>query len=120
MRDDEIGGQKERKLRLASGQRAASTIGRCKYVKLALAGDLLSRFCLPSIALTQLVQVCRQFRLRGPTHQEIADHLLGSQCRLATGVQADQHAGDDGTVRLDLDARRPSAEEFPATEHLFE
>src|SRR5205807_408661 len=34
--------------------------------------------------------------------------------------QVDQQAGDDGTIGLDLQARRIPAEEVPATQHVFE
>src|SRR5262245_30220775 len=61
-----------------------------------------------------------QFGLGGPTHEQVADHLLRPQRWLAARVQADQQAGDDGAVRLNLDAAPAVAEQVPAAQHVLE
>jgi hypothetical protein len=50
------------------------------------------------------LEVGGQLILAGPAHYEVAQHLIGSQRQFASGVQADEHTGDKGAVRLALDA----------------
>jgi len=58
----------------------------------------------------QLGNVGQQFLLVGKAGEVIANHLVGSQRRLAAGPEADQHAGDDRHVGLNLDAHRVLAQ----------
>ena len=68
----------------------------------------------------QLRQVSQQFLFAGQAAEVKADHLVGPPGRLAVGPQTDQQTGDDGTVRLDLDAVLAVAEQVPATQQVFE
>jgi len=52
----------------------------------------------------QARQVGHQLVHAGHADQVPADHLIGPQRRLLARPQADQHARDDRTVRLNLDA----------------
>ena len=49
-------------------------------------------------------QMGQEFVLVCQTGEVMADHLVRPQCRFATRPQADEHAGDDRTVALNLDA----------------
>src|SRR5205823_766523 len=48
-----------------------------------------------SVLRLQFLEVGYQFGLGGPTHEEVADHLVGPQGRLPARVQANQPTGDD-------------------------
>ncbi|MGH7484222.1 MAG: hypothetical protein ACREMY_01290, partial [bacterium] len=50
----------------------------------------------------------------------VADHLIGSERRLAACPQADQQAGDDGAVGLNLDAIFAVAQQLPASQNVLE
>src|SRR5450755_3539434 len=52
----------------------------------------------------QFFDVSEQLLLTRQAGEVKANHLVGSQRRLLAGPQADQHAGNDRTVRLNLDA----------------
>lgn len=52
----------------------------------------------------QLGKVPQQFGFARQPAEVEADHLVRAQRRLAAGPQADQEAGDDRAVRLNLDA----------------
>ena len=56
------------------------------------------------VLVFQFVEVRQQFRLRGQAAEVKANHLVGAERWLAPGPQADQQAGDDRAVRLNLDA----------------
>src|SRR5688500_8543818 len=46
----------------------------------------------------------QQFRFRGPADQVEADNFVGSLGGLSARPERDQQAGDDGAIRLNLDA----------------
>ena len=46
----------------------------------------------------------QQFLFLGQAGEVVADHLVGPQRRLAARPQADEHAGDDRAIGLNLDA----------------
>ena len=62
----------------------------------------------------------QQFLFVGQAAEVKADHLVGPQRRLATGPQADQQAGDDRAVRLNLDAVLVVAQQVPAAQQVLE
>ena len=68
----------------------------------------------------ELRQVRQQFVLLRQAEEVVADHLVGALRGLAAGPQADEHAGDDRTVRLDLDARRVVAVQVSAAQHVLQ
>ena len=68
----------------------------------------------------QFVDVGQQFFFARKATEVEADHLVGAQRRLATGPQADQEAGDDRAVRLNLDAIFVVAQQVPTAENLLE
>ena len=68
----------------------------------------------------KLGQMGQQFVLLRQTREVMADHLVRPQRRLAARPQADEHAGDDRTVGLNLDAHRIVAEQMPAAQHVLE
>ena len=72
------------------------------------------------VLFLQLGQVGQQFVLLGQTGEVMADHLVGPQRRLAARPQADEHAGDDRAVGLNLDAHRIVAQQVPAAQHVLE
>ena len=55
----------------------------------------------------QLVIICHAAEV--PT-----DHLIGSECRLSSGPEADQHTSDDRTVSLNLDSLLGSTQQMAA------
>ena len=70
--------------------------------------------------LLQFGDVCGQRGFVGPTHQVVADHFRRSLRRLAAGREADQQTGDDGAVRLNLDAVLVVAEQVPTAQQVLE
>ena len=50
----------------------------------------------------QLRDVRQKFLFIRQAREEMADHLVRPKRRLAARPQADQHAGDDRAIRLDL------------------
>jgi len=64
-------------------------------------------------AFFKLVDVSQQFVEVRDSDEVPAEHLVRSQCRLLAGQQANQHAGDDRAVGLDVDAVSRTAEQVP-------
>ena len=54
----------------------------------------------------EFFEVCQEFVLFRPALEVEANHLVRAQRRLAASPQADEHAGDDRTIGLNLDAHR--------------
>ena len=81
--------------------------------------DLLIR-CRRFVLSFQFIQVTHQFVFAGPADEVETDHLVGAERRLAAGPQADQQAGDDGTIGLNLNAVLLAAQQTPAAEDVFE
>ena len=68
----------------------------------------------------QLLQVRQQLVLARQAEEVIAEHLVGPLGRFPAGPQAQQHAGDDRAVSLQLDSVLAVEVEMPAAEDLFE
>ncbi len=81
--------------------------------------DRGSRVRLGRLVL-KLGQVGQEFVLFRQPREVIADHLVRPQRRLTARPQADEHAGNDGTVGLDLDAYRVVAQQVPTAQHMLE
>src|ERR1700675_4560037 len=73
-----------------------------------------------AVVVLELRQVRQEFRFAGQAAEIEADHLVGPQRRLAPRPEADQQAGDDRTVGLNLDAVGAVAEQVPAAQHVLE
>lgn len=56
----------------------------------------------------------------GPAHEVQADHLITAERRFPTCPQADQQAGDDRAIRLDLDPVAMRAQQMAAAQHMLE
>src|SRR4029077_7740623 len=67
-----------------------------------------------------LFQVGQQLLLARPTEKVPTQHLVGSQCWLASRPQTDQHAGDNRTVGLDGNTVRTGTQQMLAAEHVLE
>ena len=68
----------------------------------------------------EFCNVCEQLVFAGQAAETEADHLIRSQRRFAARPEADQHAGDDRAVGLNLDAVFVVAQEVTATQDMFE
>jgi len=70
--------------------------------------------------MLEFFQMCDQFVLAGPADEVEADHLVGPLGRLFASPQADEHAGDDGTISLDFDSHRIVAQQVPTAQEMLE
>src|ERR1700728_4168450 len=68
----------------------------------------------------ELGQMSQQFLFAGQAREVVADHFVSAQRWLTPRPQADKHAGDNRTVRLNLDALLALAEQVPTTQHVLE
>ena len=68
----------------------------------------------------QLRQMGQQFLFAGKPAEKETDHLVCPLGRLATRPQADQEAGNDRTIRLDLDAVLAMAQQVSAAQKVLE
>lgn len=64
--------------------------------------------------------MCDQLVFIGEPSKVEADHLVRAERRLFAGPQRDQHAGDNRTISLDLDAVLITAQQMPTAEHVLE
>ena len=57
----------------------------------------------------------KKLLLGRPVHQVVADHFVGAFGGATSCPEADQHAGDDRAIDLNLDPLRIRAQEVTAT-----
>jgi hypothetical protein len=75
---------------------------------------------LAPIRLLELGQVRQHLFLARPTLEIQADHFIGPQRRLASRPHIQEHASDDGTIRLKRDAIEIGTQQMPAAQNLLE
>ena len=73
-----------------------------------------------SVVLFEFREVRQDFVFRGPTHQVVAQHLVGAFRRAAAGPEIDQQTGDDRAVGLNLDPVGVKTQQMPAAQEVLE
>ena len=89
------------------------------YIARKRAVDLAGRY-LSHKSLIERYELNRDEIYSLATNEIETDHFVGPLGRLAAGPEADQHAGDDGTIGLNLNAVLLTAQQTPAAEDMFE
>ena len=93
---------------------------RTMWAAVAQAPLVAGLSCALVVVRFELGEMGQQFGFGGPTHEKIAQHLVRAPRRFAAGPEADQQAGNDRAVGLDLDPARIVAQQMPAAQQVFE